>query len=116
MSEVLFSASQVGVFSAATSPEEAAQIFLGAVSKGLAAVIAEKLDEALRVAAAQTAAAAPITGWNKLIQGCAIDLCWERPKLGSPVGQVVAFAPRTTDGVNALAGSVSVGISISATF
>ncbi|MFN3357436.1 MAG: hypothetical protein ACK418_15710 [Pseudomonas sp.] len=118
MTTFLLNSNAIDAFSKATSPEGAAQIFLEAASKGMAKVMAEALDQALTKAVVDTAnvSGGNITGWNDLIKGCVVDLCWERPKLGLPVGQVVTFCERKTNGVNALGVGVSVGITISGTF
>lgn len=116
MAEELFNASNVSILTKAKTPEEAAQIFLGEVSRGLARVIADKLDQAITMAAQGTKTASAIDGWHTLVKGCAMQLDWERPKIGLPVGQITSFAARKTDGVEAMGVDVSLGISIKGTF
>ncbi|MBW3199152.1 hypothetical protein [Marinobacter nauticus] len=106
---------QASVFEGATTPEEAAQRFLGAVSSGLATVIAGKLDEVLQ--GAESLDVNPqISGWHGLIGGCVMNMQWQRPSLGAPVGQICAFAPLNKGQAAVMGGSVSIGISIGATF
>lgn len=116
MSVQLMAQSEVSALAAAPTPEEAAQIFLGAVSRGLASVVAEKLDEVLGQAVTATSGSTAIAGWNDHVKGGIINICWERPKLGLAAGQVVAFAPRTKNGVSELSANISIGISVSASF
>lgn len=111
----LMSADQVKSLTTASSPGEAAQVFLGEVSKGLAAVIAKALGDAVTNARTVTASSAAIEGWADLIGGCAMTMCWER-QLGLPVGQVVGFAPMDTGSKKAPgAMGISVGGSITIT-
>ncbi|WP_460104721.1 hypothetical protein [Pseudomonas sp. S2_D10] len=118
MTAMLLNGDSINAFTRASSPEEAAQIFLEAASKGMANLMAAALDEALTKAVADTAhiSSGSISGWNEMIKGCVVNLCWERPKLGLPVGQVVNFCERKTNGINTLGVGVSIGISISGTF
>lgn len=116
MPQLLVSAATINTLTNAGTPGEAAQAFLDAVSRGLAAVIAEKLGEVLTATVNASAANANIAGWNNLIKGASIDLVWERPQLGLAPAQICAFAPYTTDGVNALGVNVGIGINISASF
>lgn len=118
MTTILLNSNAMDAFSKASSPEGAAQIFLEAASRGMAKLMADALDEALTKAVSDTAhvSGGSISGWNELIKGCVVDLCWEQPKLGLPVSQVVNFCGRKTNGINALGMDVSVGITISGRF
>lgn len=105
---------QLSELSSATSPEEFAQQFLAAVSKGLAKLVADQLGDVVKQAS--TASLGPqVSGWQGFIGGCVMDLAWERP-LGRPVGQVVAFCPMLSSGVAIAGVQVGVGITISANF
>lgn len=115
MSIQLTNANISALANSAATPEEFAQQFLGLVTKGLAASIAEALDKTVSGTAAATASADKIKGWESLIGGASIQMCWERPKLGLPTGQVVAFAPRSA-GLAPAGVGVSIGISITGTF
>lgn len=98
----------------AQSPEEAAQLFLAAISKGMAKVIAEKLTEVIQQPDLLDVNP-QIAGWQNHVKGCAIDLNWERP-LGRPAGQVNAFSPYADVAVAGFGGEISIGISIKGTF
>jgi hypothetical protein len=116
MSNDLLHASQVSTLSTAGSPEEAAQIFIGLATKAMAKALADAIDATLSNAVAKNLHAANITGWESLVGGCSLDMCWERPSLGLPVGQVVSYADRSVGVVKTLGVGVSVGISITGTF
>lgn len=111
----LVSASNVNAFSTLTSPEQAAQLFLSAVSKGLASVIAKELDTALTAVAPQTTNNEAIKGWQEMIKGGVVQLDWERP-IGAPTGQVIAFAPRTSGGFAAMGVEIGIGITVKGSF
>jgi hypothetical protein len=99
----------------AQSPEEAAQIFAALASKAMAEILSKTITDALGAVSLQSANPA-IQGWQDMVQGCAVNLCWERP-LGRPAGQVCVFSPYAPTGVSSLGGITgSIGISISASF
>jgi hypothetical protein len=112
------STTSVNVMASANSPDEAAKIFLGAVSQGLAAVIAEQLGKAVNNASASSANASAIQGWEKLIGGCAIALEWATPRVinPAPLTRVLAFAPYETQSITPFGVSVGVGINVTASF
>lgn len=101
----------------ASTPEQAAQMFLGTVSVGLAALFAKAVDEALGKTLTSTKSISSIAGWQDLIGGAHMDLQWERNYDGSPK-TLVAFAPyeqiehlRTVKTIG-----VTIGVSITGTF
>ncbi|WP_236765502.1 hypothetical protein [Agrobacterium tumefaciens] len=117
---MIISPSYVNAMSTAGTPEEAAKIFYAAISKGLAALVAEALSKSV---AAHTPAAtdAKIAGWQKLIGGVAMHLVWESPAILNPIPltQIACFAPygpEMQDNVGAMGVNVSIGVSVSASF
>lgn len=98
----------------AQTPEEAAQLFAAIASKALAEVLSKAISDSL-VALSPLAVNPLIQGWQSLVQGCAVDLCWER-SLGRPVGQVCVFSPYEAAGVQPLGVGIGVGVSITASF
>jgi hypothetical protein len=95
--------------SAAGTPEEAAKLFYAAVSKGLAAVVADALSQSV------TAIAPAAAG------GVAMHLAWESPAILNPIPltQLACFAPyapQLQGGAEAMGVNVSIGVSVSASF
>jgi hypothetical protein len=117
---MIISPSYVNAMSAAGTPEEAAKVFYAAVSKGLAAVVADALSQSV-AAIAPGAADAKIAGWEKLVGGVAMHLAWESPAILNPIPltQIACFAPYAPElqsNVEAMGVNVSIGVSVSASF
>ncbi|WFS00119.1 hypothetical protein [Rhizobium tumorigenes] len=109
----------VNLMSAAKSPEDAAKLFLGAVSQGLAIVVADALSKAVSTTVASATTSTSIVGWESLIGGLAMELAWATPALvdAKPMVRVIGYAPCLPAGtVSSLGISVGIGVSISATF
>ncbi|MDP9732349.1 UNVERIFIED_ORG: hypothetical protein QE446_003695 [Rhizobium sp. SORGH_AS260] len=117
---MIISASYVNAMSAAGTPEEAAKLFYAAVSKGLAAVVADALSQSV-TAIAPAASGTKIAGWEKLVGGVAMHLAWESPAVLNPIPltQLACFAPyapQLQGNVEAMGVNVSIGVSVSASF
>lgn len=111
-----FSPAVRSAFAAATTPEEAAKIFLAAASAGLASVMVKAVDDAINRVSVASASPA-ITGWQGMIRGAAVCIDWDSPvllKAAAPVC-VSSFASRVAP-VESFGVDVSVGISVSARF
>ncbi|MBZ5759181.1 hypothetical protein LAV84_11085 [Rhizobium sp. VS19-DR104.2] len=109
----------VNLMSASKTPEDAAKFFLGAVSQGLAAVVADALSKAVSNTVSISTKNASIVGWESMIGGLVMELAWATPLVvdAKPMARVTGYAPCVPAGtVSSLGISVGIGVSISATF
>ncbi|WP_246669639.1 hypothetical protein [Agrobacterium sp. B1(2019)] len=117
---MIISASYLNAMSAAGTPEEAAKLFYAAVSRGLAAIVADALSQSV-TAIAPAAAGTKIAGWEKLVAGVTMQLAWESPAILNPIPLTqlscfAPYAPQLQGNVEAMGVNVSVGVSLSASF
>ena len=95
----------------ASSPEEAYKIFAGAVSQGLGNMVADALAKAL--GATSLAAANPaVAGWEKYVNGIAMQMNWGTPGFKAPSTVMTSFSNAvigTSAAPSIQGGSITIG-------
>lgn len=99
----------------ASSPEEAAKIFLETVGQNLGQVIKIALEKAVDDASNLTLSNDAVSGWQGLVKSAVINFDWE-PISGGPVTRKLFTYTDRQDAYNNLTGAISVGISLQTTF